>query len=66
MVEYFYMFPQHKPTVDLVIPVFEEADIIEQIYNRIRVVIDSLPYDFHVLFVDDGSSEGTATALGAI
>ena len=66
MVEYFYMFPQHKPTVDLVIPVFDEADIIEQIYSQIRVVIDSLQYDFHVLFVDDGSSDGTADALRAI
>ena len=66
MVEYFYMFPQHKPTVDLVIPVFDEADVIEQIYAQIRAVVDSLPYDFHVLFVDDGSRDGTPDSLRAI
>ena len=60
------MVPQHKPTVDLVIPVFDEADVIEQIYTADSRVVDSLPYDFQVLFVDDGSRDGTADSLRAI
>ena len=60
------MSPEHKPTVDLVIPVLDEAGVIEQFYGQIRVVVDELPYDFHVLFVDDGSRDGTADSLRAI
>jgi dolichol-phosphate mannosyltransferase len=60
------MFPQHKPTVDLVIPVFEEAGVIEKIYGQIRAVVDELPYEFHVLLVNDGSRDGTADSLRAI
>ena len=60
------MFPEHKTTVDLVIPVFEEAGVIEQIYRQIRAVVDALPYDFHVLLVDDGSRDGTPDSLRAI
>jgi dolichol-phosphate mannosyltransferase len=52
--------------VDLVIPVFEEAGVIEQIYGKIRTVVDELPYNFKVFFVDDGSRDGTADSLRAI
>jgi len=60
------MSPKRKPTVDLVIPVFNEAGVIEPIYGQIRAVVDQLPYVFHFYYVDDGSSDGTADSLRAI
>ena len=60
------MVSQSKLTVDLVIPVFDEAGVIEQTYGQIRAVVDGLPYDFQVLFVDDGSRDGTADSLRTI
>ena len=60
------MIPEHRTTVDLVIPVYEEAGVIEQTYKQIRGVVDGLPYDFHVLLVNDGSRDGTADSLRAI
>ena len=55
-----------KLSVDLVIPVFNEAGVIEQTYAKIREVIDSLPYTFNVFFVNDGSSDTTDESLAAL
>ena len=67
MVE-FNLMPAHKSklSVDLVIPIFNEAGVIEQTYGNIRAVIDSLPYEFNVFFVDDGSSDSTNGSLTAL
>jgi dolichol-phosphate mannosyltransferase len=53
-------------TVDLVVPVFNEAGVVEQTYTAVREVIRPLPYTFHIYFVDDGSSDGTPGALAAL
>lgn len=53
-------------TVDLVIPVFNEAGVIEQTYAAVREVVQELPYTFHIYFVDDGSSDGTPGSLAAL
>ncbi len=50
-------------TVDLVIPVFNEAGVIESIHQHIRLVVDKLPHEFRFLYVDDGSDDGTAESL---
>ncbi len=55
-----------KMTVDLVIPVFNEEGVVEQTHRRIRDVIDLLDYDFHFLYVDDGSRDGTTDSLRKI
>lgn len=54
-----------KTRVSIVIPVFNEAGVIEQTQLRILAVIDALPYDFTVHYVDDGSSDGTDLILDA-
>ncbi len=53
-------------TVDLVIPVFNEAGVVEQTHARIRAVLEGLPYEFHFYYVDDGSSDGTAGSLSEL
>src|SRR5512133_667657 len=53
-------------TVDLVIPVFNEAGVVEQTYAAICKVIQPLPYTFHIFFVDDGSNDGTPGSLAAL
>ena len=52
--------------VSLVIPVFNESGVIEQTHARITAVIDALPYDFSIYYVDDGSADGTDVVLAAI
>lgn len=60
------MSPKRKPKVDLVIPVFNEAGVIEKFYEQISAVLAVLPATIHIFFVDDGSTDGTADALRAI
>ncbi len=49
--------------VALVIPVFNEAGVIETTHTKIMAVIDALPYQFRIYYVDDGSADGTADSL---
>jgi dolichol-phosphate mannosyltransferase len=60
------MSPKRKPKVDLVIPVFNEAGVIEKFYEQISTVLTELPASIHIFFVNDGSTDGTADALRVI
>lgn len=61
------MSPERKQTtVDLVIPVFNEAGVVEQTHARICAVIDALPYDFTIYYVDDGSNDETPDLLNSL
>jgi len=40
--------------------------VVEQTYEKVREVIDSLPYQFSVYYVDDGSTDGTSESLAAL
>ena len=55
-----------KITVDLVIPIFNEEGVVEHTHKRICAVVDSLTYDFHFIYVDDGSRDGTVGTLRKI
>ena len=46
-------------TVSVAIPVFNEEESISLLLDQLRPVIDKLPYEFEILFVDDGSTDGT-------
>lgn len=50
-------------SVDIVIPVYNEAGVIEQTYAGLRAVIDSLPHSFTIYYVDDGSTDETPASL---
>ena len=52
-----------KQSIDLVIPVFNEAGVVEQTHARICAVIEDLPYDFTIYYVDDGSTDDTPALL---
>jgi polyisoprenyl-phosphate glycosyltransferase len=52
--------------VALVIPVFNEAGVIETTHGKITAVINALPYAFKIYYVDDGSSDGTEAVLAQL
>lgn len=47
--------------LSIVIPVYNEKDNIEPLLKRITPIIK--PYDFEILFVNDGSRDGTAEII---
>jgi len=61
------MSPQKSTQIiDIVIPVFNEAGIIEQTYANICRIIGQLPHKFNMFLVDDGSTDATPRSLAAI
>ncbi|HLO18692.1 MAG TPA: glycosyltransferase family 2 protein, partial [Anaerolineales bacterium] len=62
----FLMSPEHPLTIDLVIPVFNEAGVVEQTYANICKVLDPLPYKFTIYYVDDGSQDNTVGCLATL
>jgi glycosyltransferase involved in cell wall biosynthesis len=61
------MNPKHQNfSVDLVIPVYNEVGVVEQTHASLRAVIDDLPHSFSILYVDDGSTDGTVASLESL
>jgi dolichol-phosphate mannosyltransferase len=52
--------------IDLVIPVYNEAGVVEQTYASICQVIECLPYAFTIYYVDDGSQDDTVHSLNVL
>ncbi|HEY3476470.1 MAG TPA: glycosyltransferase family 2 protein [Anaerolineales bacterium] len=57
------MSSEQPLTIDLVIPVYNEAGVVEQTYTTLRGVIDCLPHKFIIYYVDDGSEDNTVDSL---
>jgi dolichol-phosphate mannosyltransferase len=53
-------------SVDIVIPVYNEAGVIERTFESLRAVADSLPYKFTFYYVDDGSEDKTLESLASL
>jgi len=49
--------------VDIVVPLYNEADVFEQTYRDLCGVINKLPQRFSILCVDDGSTDATSAML---
>jgi dolichol-phosphate mannosyltransferase len=60
------MSPEHQLIIDLVIPVFNEAGVVEQTYASVCEVINCLPYQFNIYYVDDGSQDNTVDSLNVL
>ncbi len=52
-----------RRTIDIIVPVFNEATALPQFYTALSRVVSGLPYSFRFLFVDDGSSDGTLDVI---
>jgi dolichol-phosphate mannosyltransferase len=60
------MSPEQQLNIDLVIPVYNEAGVVEQTYAEICQVIDCLPHAFTIYYIDDGSEDSTVNSLNAL
>jgi glycosyltransferase involved in cell wall biosynthesis len=51
------------PLISIIVPVYNEADNLPLLYREIAKHSDDLPYQFEMLFVDDGSRDDSAKVL---
>ena len=52
-----------RKRISVVIPVFNEAGNILKVIERLTCVFEGIQHDFELIFVDDGSSDTTASVL---
>jgi dolichol-phosphate mannosyltransferase len=52
--------------VSIVVPAFNEAGNLRQLYERLRSVLESAEWRFELIVVDDGSTDGTLAVVKEI
>lgn len=54
------------PDISVVVPVFDEVDSLEQLHREISTAVEALDRSFELIFVDDGSRDGSGAKLDEI
>jgi glycosyltransferase involved in cell wall biosynthesis len=57
--------PVHN-SISVVVPIFNEQDSLAELYARLREVLAALERSYEIIFVDDGSTDGSIPMLHAI
>jgi glycosyltransferase involved in cell wall biosynthesis len=57
---------QGRPDLTVVLPVLNERDVLPELYGRLQATLDGMALDWELLFVDDGSSDGTVEGLAEL
>lgn len=52
--------------VSIVVPIYNEEEALPAFHRQLCQAVDSLPYTFELIYVNDGSSDGTAESLEKI
>ena len=53
-------------SVDIIIPVFNEATVVEQTYADLCSILNALPQSFTIYYVNDGSTDRTSDSLAGL
>jgi len=56
----------HAYSISIVVPLYNEEDCVQELYDRIAKVMESINRDYEIVFVNDGSSDGTLKQLASI
>ena len=55
-----------KPTLSIVVPVYNEEENVPLLFEKIQAVCETVGEPYEVLFVDDGSNDGTFEVLSEL
>src|SRR4051794_10750961 len=53
------------PTLSIIVPLLNEAEVLDQTYRRLKEVLDRLGETYELIFVDDGSTDSSRVLLTA-
>jgi glycosyltransferase involved in cell wall biosynthesis len=56
----------HSPAYSVVVPLFNEQESVAQLYVKITEVMDTIGEPYELVFIDDGSKDGTFRMLSEI
>jgi polyisoprenyl-phosphate glycosyltransferase len=54
------------PTLSVVVPVYNEVESLPELYERLRQVLDAAVASWELVLVDDGSTDGSTSAMRAL
>jgi len=54
---------ERRPEISVVVTLFDEAPTVEELHRRTIAALETLDRSFELVFVDDGSTDGTFAAL---
>jgi glycosyltransferase involved in cell wall biosynthesis len=61
------MSSTQQPRLSVAIPIYNEESVLPDLYRRLKAVLDTTPNGPHeIVFVDDGSHDGSREILGAL
>ena len=52
--------------LSVVVPAYNEIQVLPEFHRRISEVMRATEIDYEIIYVDDGSTDGTAAALGSL
>jgi glycosyltransferase involved in cell wall biosynthesis len=52
--------------VSVIIPVFNEEESLPELYQELRALFDSEPWEGEAIMVDDGSSDRSASVIARL
>jgi glycosyltransferase involved in cell wall biosynthesis len=55
-----------KKTISIVVPAYNEEEALAEFHRRISMVLDQLPMQGEVIYVNDGSSDGTLKIMRSL
>jgi len=55
-----------RPTLSIVVPVFNEEEALPRFFSVLKGVVDEACPEVEIIFVNDGSSDGTVELLGSL
>ncbi len=60
------MLTENRPALSVVVPMFNEEENVEHLYRRLETTLKEYGLSYELIFVEDGSSDGTFEKLMAL
>lgn len=59
-------YPADAPVLSVVIPLLNEAEVLNETYRVLKKHLDALAETYEIIFVDDGSTDGSRSILASL